>query len=578
MILPSNKTVALLFKRATLAFFSGLIFVSCLPKAAKTDLRSGGPACADGENTCSAVQASWALAGVNGPVSRLENGTGFSAPEAVDSTLVPRPGDRIARLSNARQKASAELVKENNSVRVPVNLDSRIEMHFRPADRISGEGEKSPAGGGWFLRDAADADRVVAKDFKAAATGVAVLKIPQKDFAQGDYLLVRGAVPLEVKPEERVVCSGLSAALQVRAEGVSKPLVGGKASFDQLSLHKTVTLQAMVRVVDASSLSLELAVIGDKPACNLKVLEPATFTVLIFSNMTRLADFSSSAKLLVDAFSSNAGDFAAPERVTTAKAGPSIVTIARKEWRHQKDDFLLVDASVTLSAEDRISETSGWLQLTRSPSGLNSHLQVNSQTAQDGPLLRNLQDWAYSPSGEGRTTFYLNIMSTGENEKPIGVKEPSIMFLHFGSVAAASTQVAALMTQKKESAGAPASSGAAVAGREVDLHVLRSLMTQNAVRPAEDGLPCSLFKAGSTRIQGAPALDIPTPLHHRFKTRWVGDKIVFPMVIYENIYHQAPVWTLSPPAGREDVYADRFYEVTVINPALTTCKISAVRK
>jgi hypothetical protein len=575
VILRSKMTAALMMTRAAIYFFLFIYVQGCLPKAKKTDLRSGENSCPGGDLACSAAQAAWALAGVSGPVSRFESPAGFSGPDPLDFTLNAQPGDRFARLSNGKQKAVTELVKEQTVTRPKVTLDSQIEMYFRSIQRISQNSADPASSAGWFLRDAADADRIVVQEFNPVPAGTAILKLPKKSYARGDFILLRGAIPLEVRSEERMACNGLSVIPQVRVEGFSKPLSGGKTTFDPPSARKTVSIQAMARIVDDGNHSFEFGISGDRGACKLKVLEPATFTILVFSELRLLANFSSVAQFLVDASGSSASDFSAPERVITSRSGPSIVTLARKDWRHNKGDFLLVDASVSLMAEDRFAETSGWVQLTRSPSGLNSHLQVNSQTAQEGLQLRNVNDWAFAPSGEGRTTFYLNIMSTGENEKPLAIKDPSIVFLHFGKIGGVSAGGAGLTSTDKAEGLIPATG---VTGRYVDLHALRAFMARPDIRPAEDALPCGFFKTGSTRIQGAPAVDIPTPLHHGFKTRWVGESIIFPIVIYENIYHKAPVWTLTPPAGRENHYADRFYEVTVTSPTSSSCKISAVRK
>jgi hypothetical protein len=157
-------------------------------------------------------------------------------------------------------------------------------------------------------------------------------------------------------------------------------------------------------------------------------------------------------------------------------------------------------------------------------------------------------------------------MSTGENEKPLAVKNPTIVFLHFGSAVGDGTSL--------QVADSPEASG----GRQVDLYAIRAKMAFGPSKPAEDSLPCRFFQIGAQKIPGAPGIDVPSPVHHKFKTRWVGANIVFPVVYYENIYHQAPVWTLSPPAGRENHYADRFYEVTVTNPASVSCSASAARR
>jgi len=122
--------------------------------------------------------------------------------------------------------------------------------------------------------------------------------------------------------------------------------------------------------------------------------------------------------------------------------------------------------------------------------------------------------------------------------------------------------------------------GASKIGRAVELFEVRARLPGTDLPPPEDNLRCRLFRAGSATVPGLPdGVALPTPVHHHFNTRWQDGRIQFAVVLYENIYHETPVWVFTkPPARRASNYTERFYEVSVANPASANCSFAARRK
>lgn len=420
---------------------------------------------------------------------------------------------------------------------------------------------------GWFLRDIIDTDRVLASPVSGTSPGTVVLRTNAITLLPGDLLLVRGATALEVKPEDRPACNGMSALARIRTGESKAPLIGEATRFESASPRRTPAISALARVTKQGDYAFEMLVGGDKASCKAQVLEPATLTVAVFTQMSRLTEFKKTARMLFEVKESTRLAAGQSARVATSTSGPPITTIAKVDWNYAKGDAALVFASASVTAEDRLDETTSWLQVTRAPANLNSHLSVASLSGGKPAVTQSIFDWDFGAAGGGRTTFYLNAMGTGENQKPLAFADPGIKILHFRRVAG-----------RDPAENVSASSASSKSARQIDLFELRTKLPARELPPAEDSLPCPLFKSGSARIAGLPAIDIPTPVHARFNTRWENGSVSFQAVVFENIYHDNPVWALDPPAPRRNHYTERFFDVVIRNPASPSCAATGTRR
>ena len=93
--------------------------------------------------------------------------------------------------------------------------------------------------------------------------------------------------------------------------------------------------------------------------------------------------------------------------------------------------MLLVDVGVNLAAEDRVKPTRAFLQLSRAPDGLSSHLSKSVLKAPDRPRNLTITDMAIENDMSALTRFYLTGMGFQDDAKPVTVKEGQMNFMHF---------------------------------------------------------------------------------------------------------------------------------------------------
>lgn len=521
-----------------------ILVAACLPKNKETtSSRTASEICAVAPGACDGRSPLSYVQGIAGTVATLDPAKGFSNREPVNLDESTDPQDQVVIVGNSTPPEA---------------------MRFR---RVTSGKMIS----GHFLRGIVDTDKVLTQDITMGPAAVSILKTGKARIQSGDLMLIRAGVALETARENRAVCSGLVASLQLRVDASLAPLGSESFKMDAPSRRRTLTISSLVRVTGDGEIPFEVVVTGDKPSCAATILEPATLTVIVFSEVSSLDQHKSAARFLERVIESDKPDNAAPVRITTSPSGPPIVTLASLDWQHGRLDTALVMASVETTAEDRLDETTSWLQLTRAPTAISSHLNTLSLTATQGTMQQGIFDWSTAPSQEGTTKFYLVTMGTGENSKPLSLAKPSIRLMHFRP-AWPDSAIPVALTSVTDNA-------AAKSGRALELFDLRARLPREDVPLAEDSLPCQLFKAGSVAIPGLPeGVKIPTPVHHHFRTRWQANRIQFPVVLYENIYHQAPVWAFTPPAGRSALYTERFYEVSVANPGSPNCSFAAQRK
>ena len=524
---------------------AAFLAAACLPKKDKTDdERSGAKDCSADPGACEQLFTMSCLDAIAGSVSTLDLSKGFSQRETVNFDSADQQIDQVitAGTSNPAEK-----------------------LRFRRVDSLK-------AVSGHFLREIVDTDKVLSQNVTMGNTPVAVLRTGKVNLESGDLLMVRGGIAIETRRESSAACGGLVATPQLRTGSGLAPLAGEATRLDAPAIRGTMMMSSLARVATTGEVTFEVAISGNKPTCAATVLEPATMTVMIFSPISRLAAWKTTARFLDRVIDSNQGVNAATKRIATAPSGPPIETLASLDWVHGDEDTALVLASAATTAEDRLAETTSWIQISRAPTAISSHLNAVSLTAGQGAITQNIFDWATTVGQSGTTTFYLVAMGTGENSKPLSIAKPSIRIAHFRR---AFPRVGVMTTENSANG-----SGTSKAGRAVELFEVRARLPGTELPPPEDNLPCRLFRAGPATVPGLPdGVVLPTPAHHHFNTRWQDGKIQFPAVLYENIYHEAPVWVFTrPPDGRASNYAERFYEISVANPASANCSFTARRK
>ena len=543
----NHGSISFLIAGTLAAAFSA---AACLPKKDTSNDRSGAKDCSDNPGECEKSFTLSYLDAIAGSVSTLDLSKGFSPRETVNFDSPEQLLDKVITVGTS---------------------NSADKMRFRRVDSVK-------AVTGHFLREIADTDKVLSRNVTMGNTSVVVLRTRKVTVESGDLLLLRGAIAIETRRENSAACGGLVATPSLRVASDLAPLTGEPAKLDAPSVRGTMLISGLARVTTTGEATFEVAVSGNKPTCAATVLEPATMTVIVFSPVSRLAAWKASARFLDRVIESSQADNTAPTRISTSPSGPPIETLASLDWVHGDEDTALVTASASATAEDRLAETTSWMQISRAPTAISSHLNAVSLTAGLGAFTQNIFDWATTSGQSGTTTFYLIAMGTGENSKPISIAKPSIKIAHFrrayprlGAVAGDDTATGS---------GTAGGTGTSKTGRAVELFETRARLPATDLPPPEDSLPCRLFRTGSAIVPGLPdGVALPTPAHHHFNTRWQGGKIQFPVVLYENIYHEAPVWVFTnPPAGRAANYTERFYEVSVANPASPNCTFAALRK
>lgn len=542
-----------------------------------------GAACKEGVDVSSQRSSVAALCVSTGSCDAQRPAWYLQDPGKVTHTLVANKG--FVAKADSRQQVQAP---SDSAKTLDLGTGSMIFAPFTGGSAGLGDKKNSQ---GRFLRQVSDSDRLLIENLNASGESTeqnqVVLSSRALTLGRGELLIVRHAVAVEIDTTTREACKGtvFSTGIQATQNGVAiGSLVAGSASnFGSNLIRITGAAATAIEVQDGGQYTIEVVASTNKSGCQLKILEPATLTVFVFSPFEYLELFAKSAKFLLG---TDLGDESAvqsdgqPLRVNTVESGPPIRTLKRKDFNLGNGDAVVVVGSITASADDRVGETSAWLQVMRSPSGLSSNLNVATLPTDGSERTMSIIDWADANLGSGKVRFYLNFMGSGVNAKPVTIGSQKLALYHFGSMnKEASVSVPLAMT-------IPVASPEIPTGRWVDLFLIRSKMTSTrAVPPPEDGLVCHLFNAGrgagTGAIQGIirnGSFSIPTPIHHHFQTRWVGGSISFSLLVYENIYHQAPVWTLEPPKDRESHYTRRFYEVNVSNPGQVGCRAIAVKQ
>jgi hypothetical protein len=91
----------------------------------------------------------------------------------------------------------------------------------------------------------------------------------------------------------------------------------------------------------------------------------------------------------------------------------------------------MTDVAVTMGAEDRVNLTKAFLQLSRAPDSLSSHLGKITLKAPDRPRSIHIFDLAAERNLNDQTRFYVTGMGFNNDSKPVILDAAQIFYLHF---------------------------------------------------------------------------------------------------------------------------------------------------
>ena len=285
----------------------------------------------------------------------------------------------------------------------------------------------------YFATDAMDSDKLNIQDLTPASSGSSIISISSTGGKASDLALMRAGVSWEIAPGKTNVCEGVSLTWQFLDSGKEVFKEGPYVVGANQSMGSTAMQFLHRDLIDGPSRQLSLSVKidtggrTDKASCVIKVTEPSTLSALIFRPVAQLQAEIQNARYLHDLGSAVivAGRFA------TNPSSPPIENIHQYNWDHLRSDVLLMDVGVNLAAEDRVKPTRAFLQLSRAPDGLSSHLSKSILKSPDRPRNLTITDMAIENDVSALTRFYLTGMGFQDDAKPVMVKEGQMNFMHF---------------------------------------------------------------------------------------------------------------------------------------------------
>jgi len=285
----------------------------------------------------------------------------------------------------------------------------------------------------YFATDALDSDKINVQDLTPASSGSSIISISAAGGKSSDLALMRAGVSWEIAPGKTNVCEGVSLTWQFLDGGkevfTEGPYVLGATqsmgSTAMQFLHRELSDGQSRRL--AVSAKIDTGGRADKASCVIKVTEPSTLSALIFRPVAQLQAEIQNARYLHDMGSA----VVAAGRFATNASSPPIENIHQYNWDHLRSDVLLMDVGVNLAAEDRVKPTRAFMQLSRAPDGLSSHLSKSVLKSPDRPRNLTITDMAIENDMSALTRFYLTGMGFQDDAKPVTVKEGQMNFLHF---------------------------------------------------------------------------------------------------------------------------------------------------
>lgn len=291
---------------------------------------------------------------------------------------------------------------------------------------------KAGGAGPYFVSDMIDADKLLATDVKVGAP-VDVLNIVRPDSKLVDIALIRSGVSWEPASGSASACEGVSVTWHLSSGG-NKILSEGPYLISASRAFGSAAIQAVARSQPERPLekftltaSLDTGGRADRSGCILKINEPSTLSVVLFRSTAELLSDIQNARYLHRI----GGVSAAAARFPSNASGPPIATLLQFNWDHLRSDSLVSDVLITLGSEDRVKATRAYIQLSRAPDSLSSHLGQIVLKGPDKPRTITIFDMATETNLNSQTRFYLTGMGFNDDSKPVILDDAKINFMHF---------------------------------------------------------------------------------------------------------------------------------------------------
>ena len=285
----------------------------------------------------------------------------------------------------------------------------------------------------YFAAEMLDNDKLKASDLKVNSVSTTLIELEPKNLKPNDILFVRSGSAWDIAEGKGNACEGSSVSWslavdqkEITSDGpqlisASHPI--GSSSLQ--SIYKSVSGATSVKIALSAKIDS-----GNKPernGCVLKIADPTTLSVIVFRAIAHLPADIQGARYLHDM-----GSVQAPAgRFSSHQSGPPIETLLNFNWDHLRSDTLLTDTHVTLAAEDRLQQTKAYVQLSRAPDGLSSHVGKAILMSPDKPHTIAITDMALGQDLTTQTRFYLTGMAYSNDSKNVIVNEALIFFMHF---------------------------------------------------------------------------------------------------------------------------------------------------
>jgi hypothetical protein len=291
---------------------------------------------------------------------------------------------------------------------------------------------KDPASASYYVTDTIDTDNILSPDIKVGENP-SVLKVALASSMKNDASLIRAGFSWEPASGKTAACDGVSVTWHLIADE-TKIMSEGPYFVGQNQLMGSAVLQAIVRGQDADlqkGVSIGATINGEgRSDCVLKVTEPSTLSVIVFRPASELLTDIQGARYL-----HRMGSVSAPiKRLATNSGGPPIETVLQFNWDHLRSDSLVTDIYLGAASEDRVKPSKLFVQLSRAPDSLSSHLGKVMLKSPDKNRTMTLFDLATENNLNTQTRFYLTAMGFNDDSKPINLNESQIHFLHFRRV------------------------------------------------------------------------------------------------------------------------------------------------
>lgn len=292
--------------------------------------------------------------------------------------------------------------------------------------------KKSERPDSYFVADLIDSDKLLTSEIKPGDS-LPLLNISLASAKIGDQALVRAGFSWEPATGKGAACEGIAVTWHLNAGG-KKISSEGPFLVNSNRPMGSAALQALSRedvagTTQTYSLTATMDAAG-RNDCILKITEPSTLSVLVFRNTSEILTDIQNARYLhrIGSVAASSG------RLASNASGPPIETLLQFNWDHSRSDSLLTDVLIGLGSEDRVKPTRSYIQLSRAPDSLSSHLGKVVLKSPDRQRSVTIFDLATENNLNKQTRFYLTAMSFNDDSKPVVLGEAQIFFMHFRRV------------------------------------------------------------------------------------------------------------------------------------------------